>query len=90
MSVMSRPARSMAGTTSESATRLNRVGQRSHDASDADAAVARAQESIDLGKIDWLRVDGRGTPEETLALVKKAMPFSTGRFVSGQPLSNRV
>jgi uncharacterized protein len=70
------------------ATRLNRVGQRSHDASDADTAIARAQEGIDLGKIEWLRVEGRGTPEETLALVKKAMPFSTGRIVSGQPLSN--
>jgi predicted kinase len=67
------------------ATRLNRVGQRSHDASDADAAIARAQASIDLGKIDWLRVDAGGTPEETLALVKKAMPLSTGRISSGRP-----
>ena len=44
-----------------------RVGARSRDASDADAAVARAQESYDLGALDWTRVDASGTPEETLA-----------------------
>jgi aminoglycoside phosphotransferase family enzyme/predicted kinase len=55
------------------ATRLDRVGQRGQDASDADAAVARAQATFDLGKIDWLRVDAGGTPEETLARAKKAM-----------------
>ena len=35
------------------ATRLARVGGRSRDASDADAAVVRAQESYDLGALDW-------------------------------------
>ena len=37
------------------ATRIARVGTRSSDASDADAAVARSQESYDLGTLDWAR-----------------------------------
>ena len=48
------------------ATRLARVGGRSRDASDADAAVARAQESYDLGALTWTRIDASGTPEDTL------------------------
>ena len=47
-------------------TRLARVGGRSRDASDADAAVARAQESHDLGALTWTRVDASGTPDDTL------------------------
>jgi uncharacterized protein len=49
------------------ATRVARVGGRSRDASDADAAVARVQESYDLGALGWARIDASGTPEETLA-----------------------
>ncbi len=52
------------------ATRLERVGARSRDASDADAAVALTQESYDLGALDWTRVDASGTPDETLARAK--------------------
>ena len=48
------------------ATRIARVGSRSHDASDADAEVARSQENYDLGALDWRRVDASGTPEQTL------------------------
>jgi aminoglycoside phosphotransferase family enzyme/predicted kinase len=48
------------------AIRIARVGGRSRDASDADAAVVRAQESYDLGPLDWTRVDAAGTPEDTL------------------------
>jgi predicted kinase len=47
-------------------TRLARVGSRRHDASDADAAVAREQESYELGQLDWPRVDASGSPEDTL------------------------
>ena len=48
-------------------TRLARVGARNRDASDADAAVARNQESYDLGPLDWALIDASGTPEETFA-----------------------
>jgi uncharacterized protein len=48
------------------ATRLARVGGRSHDASDADAAVALAQESYDLGALDWARINASGPPGDTL------------------------
>jgi len=47
-------------------TRLSRVGVRTGDASDADAAIARAQEQYDLGPLDWAAVDASGTPEQTL------------------------
>ena len=55
------------------ATRIARVGTRSSDASDADAAVARIQESYDLGTLDWARLDASGTPEQTLARARNAI-----------------
>ena len=55
------------------ATRIARVGTRSSDASDADATVARIQESYDLGTLDWARVDASGTPEKTLARARGAI-----------------
>lgn len=48
-------------------TRLHRVGSRGPDASDADAAVARAQEEFALGALTWTTVDASGSPEATLA-----------------------
>jgi hypothetical protein len=54
------------------ATRIARVGGRGRDASDADAAVAREQESYELGALDWTRVDACGTPEDTLARARAA------------------
>jgi uncharacterized protein len=54
-------------------TRTARVGGRSRDASDADAAVARAQESYDLGALGWARVDASGTLEETLARARSVI-----------------
>ena len=54
-------------------TRLRRVGARLRDASDADAGVAKAQESYDLGPLDWIPVEASGTPEATLARAKAAL-----------------
>ena len=47
-------------------TRLNRVGSRGPDASDADAAVAQKQEDFAIGAVAWEIIDASGTPEETL------------------------
>jgi predicted kinase len=54
-------------------TRLNRVGARAGDASDADRAVALAQTSYDLGCIDWRPVDASGTIGETLIQARAAL-----------------
>ncbi|HWP25436.1 MAG TPA: AAA family ATPase [Xanthobacteraceae bacterium] len=48
-------------------TRLQRVGQRTHDASDADAAVVRQQERLAVEPIEWVEIDASGAPEQTLA-----------------------
>jgi predicted kinase len=55
------------------AARIARVGGRTDDASDADATVAREQESYALGTIDWTMVDASGTPDETLARAEAAL-----------------
>ena len=56
--------------------RPSTAGGRSGDASDADATVARTQESYDLGALDWARVDASGNPEETLARARTAIERS--------------
>ena len=43
-------------------TRARRAGTRARDASDANAEVARVQESYDLGALTWHRVDASGKP----------------------------
>ena len=51
----------------DEATAVARVGDRAHDASDADAAVVRLQRRLDLGSMTWSRLDASGTPEAVLA-----------------------
>jgi aminoglycoside phosphotransferase family enzyme/predicted kinase len=63
--------------TADLATRLARVGARAADASDADAAVARAQEHYDLGAINWARVDASGDRAEMLRRAKAALNLSS-------------
>jgi len=50
-------------------TRLERIGARVGDASDADTAVARGQEQYSLGDVDWVRIDASGSLEDTLTKV---------------------
>ncbi len=73
--------------TADLDTRIKRVGTRVHDASDADAAVARSQEHYDLGALDWTRVDAAGTPEDTLrrarSLLPSPLPAGGGRSGEG-------
>ena len=59
--------------TADLETRLRRVGGRSHDASDADAAVAREQEEFDVSLMNWTVVDASGTPDQTLANARTAV-----------------
>jgi uncharacterized protein len=59
--------------TADLAVRIARVGDRVHDASDADAAVARQQEHYELGALDWTQINASGTPPETLARAKAAI-----------------
>jgi hypothetical protein len=53
--------------------RVTRVSARTHDASDADATVAREQESYDLGALDWAKVDASGSLDDTLAAAQAAL-----------------
>ena len=59
--------------TADLAVRTARVGGRTGDASDADASVARSQETYDLGRLDWSEVDASGKPEETLQRAKEKL-----------------
>ena len=54
-------------------TRLNRVGTRGLDASDANAAVALQQESFALGRIEWIEIDASGSLPQTLERARAAI-----------------
>jgi uncharacterized protein len=54
-------------------TRIARVGDRAKDASDAGPSVAQAQESYDLGRMDWAEIDASGIPADTLKRAKTAL-----------------
>jgi aminoglycoside phosphotransferase family enzyme/predicted kinase len=57
----------------ELATRVSRVGARTGDASDADAEVARQQEAIDHGEMNWQAVNANGSPDDTLERARRAL-----------------
>ena len=61
--------------------RMQRIGRRRDDASDATEEVARLQEEIDVGRMDWRLVDGSGTPDETLALALALQDVVAGRII---------
>jgi aminoglycoside phosphotransferase family enzyme/predicted kinase len=52
--------------TTDLAIRLERVGSRRHDASDATPRVANDQEGYVIGRIDWPIVDASDSPAQTL------------------------
>ncbi len=54
-------------------TRIERVGGRVGDASDADAEIARRQEAFTLGRMEWTTIDASGSPDETLARARAAL-----------------
>jgi len=58
------------------AVRLQRVGQRAGDASDADVEVARKQEELVTGPIAWTQVDAGDSPAQTLANARAAIERS--------------
>jgi len=57
--------------------RIERVGTRTADASDADKTVVNAQKTYDLGKMTWRRCDANGRPETVLNEVRKILGRST-------------
>jgi aminoglycoside phosphotransferase family enzyme/predicted kinase len=59
--------------TADVKTRIERVGGRVGDASDADPGVARRQQDYDLGHMTWRTVDASGTPDDTLARARAAL-----------------
>jgi aminoglycoside phosphotransferase family enzyme/predicted kinase len=46
--------------------RLDRIGSRKRDASDATSDVAAQQEDYDVGRLHWSLVDASGPPQQTL------------------------
>jgi aminoglycoside phosphotransferase family enzyme/predicted kinase len=59
--------------TADLATRIARVGGRTNDASDANAAVVQAQEDYDLGALEWPKIDASGTVVEILGRARAAL-----------------
>jgi predicted kinase len=53
--------------------RIARVTARAHDASDADVAVARQQETYERGAMDWTEIDASRDVAPTLKAVRTAI-----------------
>lgn len=54
-------------------TRLQRIGTRSLDASDANAVVALEQEAFAIGRHNWIEIDASGSLPEILARARAAL-----------------
>jgi uncharacterized protein len=54
-------------------TRLDRVGARERDASDADHAVVLKQQELPVGAMTWISIDATGSPEQTLNKARAAL-----------------
>jgi aminoglycoside phosphotransferase family enzyme/predicted kinase len=52
--------------TADLDVRLNRIGSRKNDASDATQKIATGQEDYDIGEISWPIIDASGSPAQTL------------------------
>ena len=50
-----------------------RIGERSSDASDADAAVVRKQLESGAGAVEWTRIDASGTPDDVARRVRRKL-----------------
>ena len=61
--------------TADLATRISRIEQRRHDASDATREVAMLQQTYAVGAMDWHVVDAGGVPSDTL---RRARAFTAG------------
>jgi predicted kinase len=59
--------------TADVAIRMQRVGQRKGDASDATPEIAELQEGYDTGAVDWASVDASGTMEQALQGAEAAL-----------------
>jgi uncharacterized protein len=58
------------------ATRMNRLGHRKGDASDATPEIAQLQEKYIIGPVDWVAIDASGPAKQTLKLGKAALGSS--------------
>ena len=56
--------------TADLATRLERIEQRTSDASDATREVGVMQETLAIGAVDWHMVDASGTPDQSLRIAR--------------------
>jgi aminoglycoside phosphotransferase family enzyme/predicted kinase len=52
---------------------IERIGQRVNDASDADAAVVRAQAATDIGPMSWSRIDAAGDRPQVIEKVRRQL-----------------
>lgn len=66
-------------------TRLKRIGTRAFDASDADAAVARQQETFTVGPMDWQTIDAAGPLPTVVERARAAVAAPAQGRQSPQP-----